>query len=620
MVTQEPHLCENCGHIDPLELPYCGFCGHPNVTATDEQREAHAADTALVTPSAGTAAAAADLADLITAPATNQGSADPEGAVPAPADSDFEFNAGVAADLEVPESIASELGDIAAVAGVDPVAAEGAVHWGDPGEFAPPSPPIDPFAEDFTASAAASAPVSDPVQEALLTGAVPAGVTIATPTMPPGGGDVPSTGTPSSGGRGGRRSRTMLLLVGLIILAVVIAVVIAVAGGGSNKPPSSASNTTTSSPSTPSTTGTHNSTPPVIHGAVIAGTSSAPWTNVVYPAQYASGHLFTMSCATANACFAVGASQTGAEILSTLDGGTTWNNDTYPSSTNLQNNGHLFSIYCATASACEAVGTAPNGAASQLVIMGTTDAGNTWVSQTYPSSLTNGHLFSVYSASATVCWALGGQSDGTPIILATTDGGSNWALQSYPSGLNLAGSGFLSIGCPSTQHCIISAAGNGGLEILTTNDGGTTWTTAPLPSGVVTMSNGIGSASCGTKNFCVITGFSNGTASGNPPIIVSTDDGGSTWKVDPYPSSLGLTTLTGVWCTGPSDCWALGDAGNSAVIVATTDAGKTWALQHYPLTLGKNDLVSLSCPTTSTCWIVGVSSTNTPVVLAARKS
>src|SRR5271157_2721574 len=30
MTNTEPHLCENCGRVDPLELPFCGFCGHPN--------------------------------------------------------------------------------------------------------------------------------------------------------------------------------------------------------------------------------------------------------------------------------------------------------------------------------------------------------------------------------------------------------------------------------------------------------------------------------------------------------------------------------------------------------------------------------------------------------------
>jgi photosystem II stability/assembly factor-like uncharacterized protein len=625
MVTQEPHLCENCGHIDPLELPYCGFCGHPNETATDEQRAA--APTGMAAPSAGTAAAAADLADLIAGPG-------PEAGVPAngdeaAADADFEFNA----DTDPEES--SVAVPAAAVVGADLAAAgdDVPVQWGSPGEWSEPPPATDPFAEDFTAVTTAGAPASDPIQQALLTGTVPAAAATAltappltgAPTgaaVPPGGGDfgLSSSSSGPSGGRGGR-SRTMLILVTLIIVAVIIAVIVAVSGGGSSNKSGSATTTTTSSATTATTgTGTRTTTGPSTHAVVIAGTASAPWTNVVYPPQYAAGHLFTLSCATPNACFGVGASQTGAEILSTLDGGTTWNNDTYPSSTNLQNNGHLFSIFCPTSSACETVGTASNGAGSQLVIMGTSDGGNTWVNQAYPSGLTNGHLFSVYCASASTCWALGGQSDGTPVILATTDGGSTWAQQTYPSGLNLAGSGFLSIACPTTKHCIISASGNGGLEILVTTDGGNNWATKPLPPGVVTKTNGIGSVSCGSDKFCTITGFSNGSAAGTPPIIISTNDGGNTWQVDPYPASLGLTTLTGVWCTGATDCWALGNNANGAVIVATHDTAKTWALQHYPLTLGKNDLVSLSCPTTSTCWIVGVGQSNTPVVLVARKS
>src|SRR5579863_3124633 len=159
MVTQEPHLCENCGHIDPLELPYCGFCGHPNVTATDEQRAAALTERGLLTPSEGTAAAAADLAGLISGTDSNGGNAEhnaPPGGLPvieAPADSDFEFNADtvVTDDLEVPASIANELGEVPAVAasGTD-------VQWGDPGEFAAPPAPIDPFAEDFINGAPAS--------------------------------------------------------------------------------------------------------------------------------------------------------------------------------------------------------------------------------------------------------------------------------------------------------------------------------------------------------------------------------------------------------------------------------------------------------------------------------
>jgi hypothetical protein len=625
MVTQEPHLCENCGHIDPLELPYCGFCGAPNETATDEQRAAAAAGMATTQPSAGTAAAAADLADLIAGPGA--GAEVPTNGDEAAANSDFDFNAETyAGDPAVAEPAA--VGADLAAGGDD-----ASVHWGSPGEWSEPPPPTDPFAEDFTAATAATEAPADPIQQALLTGTVPAGAaamatTAAPVTGAPTGAAVPpgvdwglsSSSSGPSGGSGGR-SRTLLILIILIVVAVIIAVIVAVSGSGSK---SGGGTTTTSSAATTGTTGNTGtrttSGGSTTHAAVVAGSSAAPWTNVAYPPQYAAGHLFTLSCATPNACFGVGASQTGAEILSTLDGGTTWNNDSYPASTNLQTNGHLFSIFCATASACETVGTAPNGAGSQLVIMGTTDGGTTWVNQPYPAGLTNAHLFSVYCASAGACWALGGQSDGTPIILATTNGGSTWALQTYPSGLNLAGSGFLSIACPTTKHCIISASGNGGLEILVTTDGGNTWVTKPLPAGVVTKTNGIGSISCGTNKFCTITGFSDGSAAGTPPIIISTNDGGNTWQVDPYPSSLGLTTLTGVWCTGPNNCWSLGNNASGAVIVATSDTAKTWGLQHIPLTLGKNDLVSLSCPTTSTCWIVGVGQSNTPVVLVARKS
>jgi photosystem II stability/assembly factor-like uncharacterized protein len=346
----------------------------------------------------------------------------------------------------------------------------------------------------------------------------------------------------------------------------------------------------------------------------LAGSPSNPWVQQTIPSDITTGHLFAIWCASSQKCWAVGSNGPSATILATTDGGQTWAAQNYPTNTGLASHGHLFSVTCGSPTACQAVGSG-----DQLSILSTHDGGANWVSDAYPSGLANGHLFTVFCATAATCWALGGDPTGTPVILNTTDGGQSWREQPYPSGLGLSGNGFLSIGCGNPSSCVIAANAGGTLVLLATSDGGQNWSVRPYPSSISAKTNGVGSISCPTVQACYLTGFTTSTAGGTP-IILATHDGGTTWASQPYPSSLGLQTLDAIWCASGSDCWTLGSASSGPVILATSDGGSSWAPQAFPSSsgLGSNGLVGVACSGASACFIIGSGASSEPVIMGAK--
>ena len=89
---------------------------------------------------------------------------------------------------------------------------------------------------------------------------------------------------------------------------------------------------------------------------------------------------------------------------------------------------------------------------------------------------------------------------------------------------------------------------------------------------------------------------------------------GSTWKVVAVPRvSLRLeTTLTGISCASPANCWAVGFAQRNLGIgkqepIAEHWQGKKWSPQILPKPKGHSSagLSGVSCPAATRCWAVG---------------
>ncbi len=294
MASREQHLCENCGNPAPLELPFCGSCGHAN---------------------------------------------NPDASIPpVPAQSPAENGHGLEQIFEpVPGAVAAGQSVAQSPTSTDAMAATAglASYATTPGTTLPPSPPpVAPSVRVDTVTHTAAASSAPPAAAPPANGS---------PAERPSGDPSPA-----------KRSRTPLVLAVVVVLLVVAAVSIALVSGGSNTG-GKASSTTTSAPA-PARSASPGSGSRPSHAVVVAGSSSSPWATQTIPSNTAN-YLYDISCPNSKTCLAVG--KTGscpqgvmcnsggsAVILATTDGGQTWEPQQYPTNSTLFSDGYLFSVSC----------------------------------------------------------------------------------------------------------------------------------------------------------------------------------------------------------------------------------------------------------------------------------
>jgi photosystem II stability/assembly factor-like uncharacterized protein len=215
------------------------------------------------------------------------------------------------------------------------------------------------------------------------------------------------------------------------------------------------------------------------------------------------------------------------------------------------------------------------------VIVGTTNGGATWQSQT-PSPGAYADFTSVTFASATDGWAIGYDTDGNSVVVATTDGGATWSPQSVgPTGTTVSRMTFAN----ATDGWAVGAT-TGADVILATTDGGATWHTqysGPAAfDGPVTFVNAIDGWAVGADG------------------ILATTDGGATWTEQDWGTD---AQLSAVAFANASDGWAVGFEDGNKVIIATTDGGNTWSTQYSQGSA--SGLTGVACANPSDCWAVG---------------
>ena len=202
------------------------------------------------------------------------------------------------------------------------------------------------------------------------------------------------------------------------------------------------------------------------------------------PAGATSSRLSGVSCASASACTAVGyyatASSGGLTLAETWNG-TSWTIQPTPNPAGATGS-DLFSVSCASASACTAVGRYVSGSSGDFLTLAETWNGTSWTIQPTPNpaGATVSDLFSVSCASASACTAVG-SGNGT---LAEIWNGARWAIQptSLPAGAS--GGELLSVSCASVSACtaVGFTQGSTGQPTLAEAWNGTKWTIKPTPS------------------------------------------------------------------------------------------------------------------------------------------
>jgi hypothetical protein len=331
------------------------------------------------------------------------------------------------------------------------------------------------------------------------------------------------------------------------------------------------------------------------------------------------GILFGVSCSSASACTAVGASNAGT--LAERWNGTKW--VIQPTPNPPSGGGVLVGVSCSSASACTAVGASNAGNLAERW------NGTKWSIQPTPnpSGSQFGFLNGVSCTSSSACEAVGFyvNSSGTGVNLAERWKGTKWSIQPTP---NPSGSqfGFLNgVSCTSSSACeavgsYLNSSGTG--VNLAERWNGTNWVIQPTPnpSGSQFGFNGV---SCTSSSACEAVGsYLNSSGTG---VNLAERWNGTNWVIQPTPNPSGsqFGFLNGVSCTSSSACEAVGSYLNSSgtgVNLAERWNGTKWSIQPTPnrTQASTSGFGAVSCPMPSFCMAAGSSANgfSTPVSLA----
>ena len=148
--------------------------------------------------------------------------------------------------------------------------------------------------------------------------------------------------------------------------------------------------------------------------------SGSTWSPQTAPSNAVD--LTGISCSTALACIAVGSSGNngaGSSIMGTTTGGLSWTSQSPPAGTSTIN-----SVSCPSTADCFAAGLDS--------VLNSRNAGYAWNAQPIPSEVSG--LNGISCASTSVCTAVGFGIFGSPVLIGTTDGGTNWTTETVPPG------------------------------------------------------------------------------------------------------------------------------------------------------------------------------------------
>jgi photosystem II stability/assembly factor-like uncharacterized protein len=237
-----------------------------------------------------------------------------------------------------------------------------------------------------------------------------------------------------------------------------------------------------------------------------------------------------------------------------------------------------------------ALPSADGWAAGASGIFRTVDGGAHWTQVSPPLSPANGIEF----VSPRAGFGLGTVSDPSA-LLATNDGGRTWRE------LSSVGSELLQVAFTDALHgwaLVATAPPGGGTEaIMTTADGGRRWrAAAALPASVASGPTAIGlQASSARGAQLVIPGSASpvappcSTIESTPNLLVTTSDGGRSWRVTKLPGPMGPVIASS--SAGPMDRWLVSGnsgAGCRAVVASTLDADRSWSVVGSAPVVGGN--------------------------------
>jgi hypothetical protein len=330
------------------------------------------------------------------------------------------------------------------------------------------------------------------------------------------------------------------------------------------------------------------------------------------PSSYA--FLQSVSCPAQVMCMAVGAYVTArhqTRALAERWNGTSWS---IVRTKNLGSHDELWSVSCASASSCSAVGDAR----SQSVPMAEEWNGAVWalVPAPLPPNGRDATLQSVSCAGPKSCVAAGSMDNHSavpPKTLIEHWNGLRWSVEPSPNPPGAVDSALWGISCPARTSCTAvgdSASTATTQTTLVERGSGSSWTIVPSP-GVTGSQTMIDAVDCRSVSGCTAVGTRyhdrSGTFTATP---LAARESRGTWRVEatPHPAGTTYDGLGGVACVSVASCLAVGSAMSPSAIstLAESRTGGAWAIVPSPDAPGSlSAFGSISCLSLSDCLAVG---------------
>jgi hypothetical protein len=341
--------------------------------------------------------------------------------------------------------------------------------------------------------------------------------------------------------------------------------------------------------------------------------------------------LASVACTSSSACLAVGARQghnLQDRIIALAWNGTAWSLQTALNpKTNRPDD--LNGIACVSPSECFGAGSIGsfNNASHKALIERWN--GTAWSLQVLgsPTGTLNTFFNGVSCGGPFACFAVGDENDNTslmPNALVERWNGSAWSVQAVPDPANSTAVSLESVSCASPSDC--TAVGVYGLpggiqQTLAEHFNGHTWSIEPMPTFGSSIHPVLFGVSCSGAD-CVAVGEE---FSPQGVTALAEQFNGTKWSVTRLAKPAGASSfgLSGLDCTSPSACYAVGGSSNpgtSATLIEQWN-GSSWTVVPSPNAAGVNSLAAVSCASAQSCMAVGRHRQGTSVsTLAVRLS
>lgn len=345
----------------------------------------------------------------------------------------------------------------------------------------------------------------------------------------------------------------------------------------------------------------------------LAAAAGSPWT--VQTTRNVTGAVLTdlaaVSCPTTGYCVAVGSAIKSTDRGSTPPVIEIWRNDrwrfvdaaTLTNATNIA----LTDLSCPARTSCVAVGHFNR--AGRTHPLAERWNGSSWSRLSMPALSGPAQLDAVSCHGSSACTAVGSHLDRNGIYtrtLAERWNGHAWSVQSMPT---VKRARLQDVSCATVTSCV--AVGDHGTQtthVLAERWNGTRWSRQAIkdPSATGSAGGDLTGVSCTGASNCWAVGYS--TAAGNAFRTLIEHLKGGTWSIVASPHPGRIAGMQAVSCVSRSNCTAVGSpqpVENDAVNAERWN-GSRWTTQALRTPTGENylDLSGLSC-VRSSCTAVG---------------